>query len=357
MLRRIPATPLVCLVIFLSTVLFGAAWAAGPDESLEVLLKPGKQGAAQAPTAQTAASRRSAPRFKAVGTPMVIPYPPAFEGICKVKAPFPACFAYPAAPPCILATPGPRQWELSAQVFFATIRGNVAWPRYNQYYAYAYMGSIGADLVDHLQLPRHDALPELGIAYQFRPNWSLRYSVLFKEFNGGGTPWDFFWFGNQAGFVYGYGQNLQSKWQHAYHRIGLQYDALRTCNSRVSVFGNWVHMDDRIDVGCQYCGYGVQTFSKGTDAASVGFEVRRCLKTMPNGGTLSCEYKAAAMFLDNVEGWDVEAGARYSIPLNSGGRWGYMKGGYRLVDFKKNQNDFAFKNTLEGGFMEMGFIF
>jgi hypothetical protein len=357
MLRRIPATPLVCLVIFLSTLLFGAAWAAGPDESLEVLLKPGKQGTTQAPAAQKAASRRTTAKFKAVGTPMVIPYPPMYEGICKVKAPMAACLPYMAAPPCILATPGPGQWELSAQVFFATIRGNVAWPRYSPYYSYYYYtGDWGANMVDHLQLPRHEAIPQFGALYQFRPNWALHYSILFKEFTGGGTPWDYFWFGNQYAF-YGYGQSIQSKWQHSYQRLGLQYDALRTCSAKLSVFADWVHMDDRIDVGCSYCGYGTQTFSKSADAASVGVELRRCLKTMPNGGTLSCETKASAMFLDNVEGWDVEAGARYSIPLNAGGRWGYVKGGYRLIDFKKSQNDFAFKHALEGGFMEMGFIF
>jgi hypothetical protein len=352
MLRRIPATPLVCLVLFLSTLLFGAAWAAGPDESLEVLLKPDKQGASHVGATHKATPRQAA-KYRRAATPTMIPYPPA--GICKVKPA--ACMGFPMAPPCILATPLPRQWELGVQVFFATMKGKIAYPRYPQYYYSNWWNMDGADLVDHLQLPKHDPVVEVTAKYQFRPNWAIQYSGLYKEFNGGGQPWDYFWFGSQWGGYFGYGQSIQSKWQHSYQKVGLVYDALRTCSSKVSVFGEWMHADDRIDVGCPTCGYYTSTFSKGMDGASVGMEVRRCLKTISNGGTFSCEYKVAAMFLDNIEGWDVQAGARYSIPLNSGNRWGYLKGGYRLIDLKKSQNDFAFKHALEGGFMEMGFIF
>jgi hypothetical protein len=87
-----------------------------------------------------------------------------------------------------------------------------------------------------------------------------------------------------------------------------------------------------------------------------GMEFQRCFKTAPNGGTLSWDCKAGGIFLDDTVGGDVEAGARYSIPLNCG-RSGYVKGGYRFVDLKKTQYDFVFKNTLSGGFIEGGFIF
>jgi hypothetical protein len=36
---------------------------------------------------------------------------------------------------------------------------------------------------------------------------------------------------------------------------------------------------------------------------------------------------------------------------------GLMKGGYRLVSLKKSPSDFLLKDSLEGGFMELGFIF
>jgi len=125
----------------------------------------------------------------------------------------------------------------------------------------------------------------------------------------------------------------------------------------VSLSGNWVHVDDRINVICSTCGFGNSTFSKNTDAAMVGLQFQKCLVAMPNGGTFSCDSKAGAIFLDNVEGWDVELGGRYSIPLNAGGRWGYLRGGYRFINLNKSQSDFVFSNALEGGFAEFGFIF
>jgi hypothetical protein len=35
---------------------------------------------------------------------------------------------------------------------------------------------------------------------------------------------------------------------------------------------------------------------------------QKCLKSATNGGALSCYCKAAAFFLDDVDGWDVQAG-------------------------------------------------
>ncbi|MBI5570662.1 MAG: hypothetical protein HY914_12020 [Desulfomonile tiedjei] len=370
MLRRIPATLVVCLAFLVTTILAGTAYAADPNESLEILLKPNKQGAAT-PAAVQKPKARYAQRYTAELPPPLMPCPPGVPcgqppfpvGISKVKAP--ACFpAMPAGfggPPCILATPRAGQWELGAQAFFATIRGSVAWPRYNWLYSGYYYGDQdrGANFVDHLQLPRHDVLVQLTALYQFRPNWGFRYSVLFKEFNGGGQSNDYFWFGNPySGFgLFNPFQPLSSKWLHGYHRVGLVYDALRSCSAKVSVFADWFHMEDQISVNCTYCGNYTQVFSKSADGALVGLEFKRCLKTMCNGGTLSCETKAGVMFLDNVEGWDVEVGARYSIPMNAMGRWGYLKGGYRLVDFKKYQNDYGLRHALEGGFAEFGFIF
>ena len=126
---------------------------------------------------------------------------------------------------------------------------------------------------------------------------------------------------------------------------------------KMSVFADWVHVDDRVDVTCTVCGLSNSTFSKSTDSAMVGLEVQRCMVTTRNGGTFSCDYKAGVIFGDDVEGYDLEAGGRYSIPLNRAGRWGYVKGGYRAVQLKKSQNDYLLKNTLEGGFVEFGFIF
>jgi hypothetical protein len=57
-----------------------------------------------------------------------------------------------------------------------------------------------------------------------------------------------------------------------------------------------------------------------------------------------------------VEGWDIQLGLRYSIPLNCG-RAGFASGGYRFISFKKSQPDYLWENTLEGGYLEFGLIF
>jgi hypothetical protein len=245
---------------------------------------------------------------------------------------------------------------MSAQAIFARTKGTIAWPRVSPYYYY--YGENMVDLNDMLQIPAHKVLLQLSARYQFRWNWGLRYTILTGEIAGGGYNWSNqqFQFGPGYGGYFYYGQNLNSKWEHQYHRLGLVYDAIKTCSTNASVFADWVHTEDKISVSCSYCYNANAIFSKGGDSAMAGFEFRQCLKTAPNGGSLSCDNKAGFIFGDDVEGWDLETGLRYAIPVNCG-RWGYVKGGYRFIEVKKSQPDFYWKNTIDGGFLEAGFIF
>jgi len=357
MLRSIPATLLVCLVLCLSTVFASPSWAAPPDESLDILLKSNQGASAPSSSAQRAKPRiYSAPRVSA--PEVAILYPPLPSGISKVK-PLAAVCPTGVAPleGCFLPRPMPGQWEFGAQALFANVRGTIAWPRYPIWLGWWWSNEI--DLRDQLQLPGHATVPDLSVRYQFRPNWAVRYSALFFQLSGGGWINDI---GNGSGVAYfgniplTWGQQVQTTWQHGYQRIVLMYDALRSCKSLVSIFAGWAHTDDKISVGCTACGWWNNTFSKGGDSIIAGMQLQQCLRTAPNGGTLSTDCKAAAIFVDDVEGWDVELGGRYSIPMNCG-RSGYAKGGYRYVNYNKTQQDFLFKNTLEGGFVEMGLIF
>jgi hypothetical protein len=249
-----------------------------------------------------------------------------------------------------------RQWEMGAQVFFARTKGTLAWPRYSPYYSVTQGWNNETDFSGMLKLPEHNVLVELSARYQFRPNWAMRYEVLFDEINGGGWADQQFIFGPWWwGFIV-YGQQIQTKWEHAYHRVSLVYDAVRTYQSLISVSAGWVHADDKISLNCWACGYWNTAFSKSTDAIITGLEFQRCVKTALNGGTFSFDHKAAAIFLDDVEGYDLEAAGRFSVPMNCG-RWGYVKGGYRFVQLKKSQNDYLLNSTLEGGFVEGGLIF
>lgn len=356
MLRRTPSTLLVCLVLFLSTVLINTAWPADPQEALDVLLKPNDTGASAQVKRHKAKPR---PGYIAVSpqVPVVVPYPPPPAGITKVKPPA-ACPVYPYGMPCLLAQPMPRQWDMSVQFIFARTRGTIAWPR-NSWWYYGYAGwSNEADLNDALGLPAHWTLWQFTARYQFQPNWGMRYSILPFEISGGRGWWDY---GSWNWFVFGPlyvtpGQPYNAKWQHQYHRLGLVYDAIKTCSTVLSVFADWVHTEDQVSLNCISCGWSTAIFSKGGDSAIAGLEFQQCIKTAPNGGTFSCDYKAGVIFFDDVQGWDIQIGMKYTIPLGCG-RWGYAKGGYRFIDIKKSQPDILFNNAIEGGFGEFGFIF
>ncbi len=336
----------------MSTVFLASAWAAQSEDSTEKIVNK-TQVTAQGPTGDA----KSKPITKVKPQTM---YPPCSYSwvrpeVYKVKPGY--MLSYPAGTQIAgrsLIAPVAHKWDLSVGVLFARVRGKIAWPRYPTWTA-TLGGTFETDFTDGLELPGHLAVPTWSVTYQFRPNWALRYSGIAFEAVGGGQPTDIVSFGPWQQF-YGITQGLQSKYQHGYHRVGLLYDAVRNYASTVRIFADWVHVDDRIAVISSASIGQKSVFSNGTDAAMAGVEFQRLLKTTSNGGILSCDCKAGAMFLDDVEGWDAQASARYTIPMNNG-RSGYVKGGYRLVAMKKSQNDFLLNHTLEGGFMELGFIF
>jgi hypothetical protein len=241
---------------------------------------------------------------------------------------------------------------MSTQVLFGRVGGTIAWPRYR---TFSTNWDQEVDFSGDLGIPEHQAFVQFTARYQFRPSWAFRYTVLAAELSGSGTPDGQFYFGPNN-FTIGFGQRINTKWEHAYHRVGLVYDAINTCRSKVSVYADWVHMEDKMNVNCDVCGNYSTVFSRGGDSAIAGLEIQRCIKTLPNGGTFSWDHKAGFIFYDNAEGWDLETGIRYSVPLNCG-RAGYAKAGYRFIDYKKGQEDLLLEYSIEGGFVEFGLIF
>ncbi len=389
MLRRIPVTPLVYLAILLITLFADGSWAAAPDESMEILLKPNPTSSSPIPDVNKAKSRdthrskRAAvygpavayfpPPAAAYGPPPAIAYvppPPLVYGpspaaifplpaVSKVKG---GWLGFPVISDCILPTPAMGQWEMEAGVIFARLRGKVTC---NQniwtlgigsglcsllQFTGGFLWNQDIDFTGIMGLPVHQAVGTFSARYQFRPNWAFRYQFLGFETTSSGM-------GDWWAFA---GWGLNTKWNHYYHRLGIVYDAVRNCKARLSVFADWVHTDDTLTINCSVCSFNTfgqqPKWGKNGDSMIAGLELQRCIRVFANGGTLSLDCRAGGIFLDNVEGSDLEAGARYSIPLNCG-RSGYVKGGYRVVDIKKSQNDFGFNQALEGGFMSFGFIF
>jgi len=352
MMRRIPYTLLVCLVFLITTAFLAPAWASPVEDPADKILAK-SQAASQGVTGD--------PKPKAitkVKRPAALPpsdYPHVRPDITKVKPGYMRQYSTEGRFPGGILAPRVGRWEASGGVLFARLRGKVAWPRYAWAGAYVAGGTNETDLTDGLQLPAHIVAPTWSIKYAFRPNWAVRYSGLGFEASGGGQSSSTVTFGPWQQF-FGAGQNVQSKYQHTYHRVGLLYDAVKNNRSSIGVFADWVHAEDRIQVISSVTVGQSAVFSKGTDAAITGLEYHRFLKATANGGAFSCDCKAGAIFLDDVVGVDAQAGAQYAIPLNAG-RSGYVKAGYRLVELKKSQNDFLLNHALEGGYMEFGFIF
>ncbi len=372
-MRRIPYTLLVCLVLLMSTAWLAPIWAAQVVDSPDKILKEPQAGSTGTPAdvkTKVVTKVKHRTRFYPIcnypyynsGITKVKPtctYPYYNSGITKVK---PTCtYPYTTAPRYVsgaFPAMGIGRWEISGGVLFASLRGSIAWPRYAGAYGNygGYYGNTNeANFSDALQLPGHLAVPTWSIKYMFRPNWAARYSGLAFEAKGGGQPSQYVMFGPNQQF-YGIGQSVQSKYQHGYHRVGLVYDAIRRYGSTVRVFADWVHVDDRIELlASNYTGQ-VAVFSNGTDAAITGLELQKYVKSSANGATLSWDCRAGAIFLDDVQGVDAQAGAQYTIPLNAG-RTGFVRAGYRIVQLQKAPSSFLLKDELQGGYMEMGFIF
>ncbi|MCX5861177.1 MAG: hypothetical protein WCG29_05285 [Desulfomonile sp.] len=256
------------------------------------------------------------------------------------------------SPNCMLPVARTRGWELDAQAMFARSKGKVRF--FSGPYGYAYTSTFLTDLDmnSDLGLPEHKWVGSFSAKYGFRPRWSLRYSIMPTTLEGMAAQNTNINFGYT---IASFGANTKVKWERLYQRIGLGYDPINTPSLRVSVFGDYVRLNEKlsvVQVGC--CG---STFDNDLNMAMAGVEVQRCLKTTNLFNTLSLECKAGIAFGDDAVGSDLATALRYSIPMNNG-RWGFVKGGYRYLTYKKKYSDIKMMETaMDGGFLEAGFIF
>jgi hypothetical protein len=304
---------------------------------------------AAAPATQEDLFAPPTPDFRTALAPVV-----KARRISKVRAVrkvrLPGRLAGPWVGGCYLPVPKTKGWEMEVSAIFARVKGKLSFGNGNQYgfgYGYGLNSGLEMDLNTRLGVPDHYVVPSMSIRYRFRPKWAMRYTLMPMEIRGSGD--------NGGWNNVGYGQGVQVVWQRLYHRVGLVYDAVRTYRARVSVFGDYVRLDERINVlqiGC--CG---NNFDNDLNMAMAGLEFERCLRTASFCDTLSLECRGGVAFLDEACGGDLMTQLKYSIPLGKGRR-GYLAGGYRFVQFKKGYNDFKRIDTsIEGGFVKMGFIF
>jgi hypothetical protein len=258
--------------------------------------------------------------------------------------------AFGERPPCILPFERPSGWVFSAEAMYARMRGKV---RNSQTLYSTYNTYEDVDLNSDLGVPDHNVVGSFAARYRFTPAWSVRYSLMPMAIDSSGSTSKSFSFGTIN--MVAYGQATKVKWERMYHRIGLVYDPIRTLSSRISVFGDFVKLDDKIQftqVGC--C---TSTMDTNLNMGMAGVELEKCLKTTASCSTLSLECSAAVAFGDDGVGSDMSTGIKFSIPLNNG-RWGFVKGGYRYLTYKKKYSDAKLIDTcLDGGFVQMGLVF
>ncbi len=263
--------------------------------------------------------------------------------------------SYQAQNDCYLTVTRPKGWELDAQALFARTKGKTAfWPG-NYGYGYGYGGygyQTYVDFNSQLGLPEHAVVPTFSAKYRFQPRWSMQYSIMPTSFEATTNPDNYFQFGTMN---YSTGQGVKSKWERLYQRIGLVYDPILTQTSRVGVFADYVRLNERLSVyqpGC--CG---SSFDNDMNMTMAGIEIEKCIKSARFRNNLSVEGRAGVAFGDDGQGSDLSAGLKYSLSLNNG-RSGFVKGGYRYLTYKKKYSDVKMIDTaMDGGFVEMGFIF
>ncbi|MDQ7781815.1 MAG: hypothetical protein RDU20_02985 [Desulfomonilaceae bacterium] len=341
---------LVCLV-FATAICTADAWAltfkhASFDQNQEDLFAP-----------KTAIPKQIA-KVRVTGTPYpryIYKVKPKRIVKCRPEAEYDPALQdpYRLGSQCLLPMARPKGWEMNAAAFFARMKGTVRYVRGNIGYGYQY-GIYGqdVDLNSDLGVPDHGVVPEFSATYRFKPNWSLRYSIMPMSMENTHNPSRSFVFGSNQFNTF---QNSKVKWERLVQHAGIVYDPVKTYRSRISIFTDYVRVDDKIsfiNLGC--CG---DTWDESMNMAMAGLEFERCLRTGRINNTLSMVCKAGVGFLDEAFASEVMTGLKYSIPLNNGRR-GYITGAYRFATYKKGYSDVkSLDVAMEGASIQMGFVF
>jgi len=249
---------------------------------------------------------------------------------------------------CSLPSPLKGQFLLGPGVWFARVQGDMRRSTDTTRFR-----STVVDFNDHLGLRKSgNVIWSLDALYQFRPRWAVRYTFTPFTLEGSGAPRSSFEFGGQP---FDANTIINSKWQRSEHRFGIIFNLSRTRNGMTSLFADWMYIQDKISVGSTAATAQAVSWDEDKNLALVGIEFDRCLKNY-KGNTLALNLKGGVAFLDDTIGYEAEAALNYMIPIRTG-RFGFLKGGYRYSHLKKETDTRMFNTTLDGGFLQMGFIF
>jgi hypothetical protein len=252
-------------------------------------------------------------------------------------------------PECFLPTPAPRQFEAGARVWFARVQGQAS---RGGGFLFGERPSV-VDFDDNLGISKSgNAIWMIKARYQVAPRWSINYS--FSPFMADGTnvSTQSFTF---MGTTFAAGTTVRSKWDRYEHRAGLAFDLSHSPSSVASIYADWMYIQDKLAIRQALGGLQNMVWDDDKSLAVVGIELNKCLKNF-RGSTLALNGKAGIAFLGDNNGYELEAGLSYLIPIKQG-RFGYLKGGYRYAQLTKEKDLELFKTRMDGAFVEAGFIF
>jgi len=252
-------------------------------------------------------------------------------------------------PECYLPTPAKGQFILGPKVTFARMRGDVR-------RGTDVLGGTAASMInfeDHLGFPKSGKpIWSLEAFYQLRPRWGIRYSFTPIVMEASGTPKTAFTFMNQSFAAL---TPINSKWERYEHRAGLVFNISHTTNSMTSFFADWMYVQDKLRVGATAGAVSSVTWDSNKSLAVAGLEFEKCLKNY-RGNTLALNFKGGLAFMSNSFGYEGELGLNYMIPIKTG-RFGFVKGGYRFANLKTERRASMFDTTMDGAFIQIGFLF
>jgi len=249
---------------------------------------------------------------------------------------------------CCLPMPAKGQFVLEPRVFFARVSGEA---RRGTDITGVQTATVNFD--DHLGFKKSgNAIWSIDALYQIRPRWGIRYSFSPMVLEATNSPVTAFSF---AGQTFAAGTPVHSKWERFEHRAGLVFALSRTNYSSTNFFAEWLNVQDRLTIGGAGGTTVPGTMNDTKNMAVTGLEFDKCLKNY-RGNTLALSGKGSIAFLNDSIGYDAEAALSYLIPIQKG-RFGFVKGGYRYAYLKKDRPARMFNTTLDGPFVQVGFLF
>ena len=250
---------------------------------------------------------------------------------------------------CCLPTTAQRQFEVGPRVWFARLQGQAS--KGGRLVGFEPRSVVDFD--DHLGFTKSgNVIWSVDARYQLLPRWGIEYSftpITLEATNQGTETFTF------MGQSFTAGTSIRSRWDRYQHRAGLTFDVTRSANSVARAYVDWLYIQDKLTLRQALGVTPTVSWDDDKSLAVVGLQLNKCLRNF-RGNTLAINCKAGVAFLGDHTGYELETGLSYIIPIRAG-RFGFLKGGYRYAQLKKDKDYELFKTTMDGAFVQAGFIF